>query len=156
MAELKKLKLLRIAEDEATTFGVIIIDEGFFKPICLSIENKWKNNEPWVSCIPDGEYICEQGTFSKAIYPANPTGITYQILDIPGRSDCIFHPGNTHFDTSGCILPVTNYSRFGMTEGGGSSRIAHTKFINSLNVEVTPHFNLTIRSCDGRERTIGN
>lgn len=30
---------------------------------------------------------------------------TYEVEPIPGRDNCIFHPGNTEEDTLGCVLP---------------------------------------------------
>lgn len=145
-----ELHLLRVAQNETTTFGVLTYRTAY--PICLTIENKWECNTPYISCIPDGLYICESGIYSKATNSShNPSGISYKILNIPGRSDCIFHPGNSHHDTSGCIIPVTSY---GMTWnkkhgehllGGLGSRDAFGEFRQAckdsnkimLNIEST-------------------
>lgn len=65
--------------------------------ICMTLEEEWQNNARNISCIPEGSYICKRIT--------RPSGqVTFQVMDVPGRSAILFHPGNTEEDTQGCIL----------------------------------------------------
>ncbi|SDE20227.1 hypothetical protein SAMN04487996_10425 [Dyadobacter soli] len=32
-----------------------------------------------------------------------------RLVDVPGFAGILIHPGNTHLDTEGCLLPGTNY-----------------------------------------------
>lgn len=88
------LILQRIASNDFGTFGVLIKDNI---PFALSLERPWQNNQREISCIPSGEYIC------KAITSPN-FGDTFEVTDVPGRSDILFHKGNLSDDTHGCIL----------------------------------------------------
>lgn len=66
-----------------------------------TLENPWRNNEPNVSCIRAGVYLCRwlersaSGKYRRC----------WVVLDVPGRSGILFHPGNLVRHTWGCILP---------------------------------------------------
>ncbi len=88
------MRLVRINYTLNGTFGVMLDGEY---PMCLTLENPWKDNEPAVSCIPTGEY---------EVMPVNSPkfGATWEVVDVAGRTHILFHKGNTHLDTHGCIL----------------------------------------------------
>ena len=96
--------LKRISSLTDATLGVFLF-EG--EPICLSMENKWHQNERYVSCIPSGTYKCS--SYSSDKYPN-----VYEVKDVPGRTAILIHIGNTASDTQGCILPG---SEFGYLKG---------------------------------------
>ena len=70
-----------------------------------TLELPWRNNTPFISCIPCGEYQCELVSTRK--YKK-----VYQVLDVPGRTGILIHWGNWAGDKSkglrsnveGCIL----------------------------------------------------
>jgi hypothetical protein len=76
-----------------------------------SLENRWLDNRRQVSCIPVGEYELRPARFNRGGYA------TWEVVDVPGRSNILFHIGNTDKDTHGCILP-------GMAVGVLSGRLA--------------------------------
>jgi hypothetical protein len=55
-------------------------------------------NRNTVSCIPAGSYHLGRTVYFKHGYE------TFEVIDVPGRSRILFHPGNTEIDTCGCIL----------------------------------------------------
>lgn len=63
---------------------------------CYTIERPWKNNQPSVSCIPEGEYRCEpfSGTRFKDVV---------QVMDVPDRTFILIHVANFPHDIEGCI-----------------------------------------------------
>lgn len=63
---------------------------------CYTIERPWKNNQPNVSCIPEGDYKCQpfSGTRFKDVV---------QIMDVPNRTYILFHVANFPHDLHGCI-----------------------------------------------------
>jgi hypothetical protein len=95
-----EVKILRTHEYEKTTFGVLSING---KPICLTLENLWLKNERNISCIPTGKYEIKY-SWSKKF-----NKFMWAIDNVPGREGILIHRGNTYKDTSGCILPVTEY-----------------------------------------------
>lgn len=67
------------------------------KPLCLTLEDPWRNNRVGESCVPAGLYHCYR-------YPSRNFGFTFVLRNVPGRTGILFHWGNTQADTRGCIL----------------------------------------------------
>ncbi len=65
------------------------------------LENPWLENRKWVSCIPEGIYICK-----RKISPR--FGETFEVTNVPDRTHIVFHWGNWERDTLGCILVGRN------------------------------------------------
>jgi len=94
---MRRLLITRVSTDlDVGTFGVLQW-EGDKAPFALSLEDPWRNNEQNVSCIPSGEYIARR-------FDSPTHGMTFQIMDVPGRTLILFHRGNTHINTEGCVL----------------------------------------------------
>ena len=91
---MKVLTLKRIAENKDGVFGVLI---DWDIPFALTLERQWLNNEPMLSCIPFGEYICK-----RVITPKH--GEVFEVIGVPNRSAILFHKGNVMEHTEGCIL----------------------------------------------------
>ena len=96
-----RIKLHRLFENQGT-FGslrVPIVHGGDdYKALLCTCENPWKNNKPFISCIPPGVYPIERFESPKFKY------WSYKILNVKGRCGNIFHIGNTEEDTDGCVL----------------------------------------------------
>jgi len=75
--------------------------------VCYTLEEPWKNNEPRISCIPPGVY-------RVARHDSDRHPHTWRVEGVPGRSGILFHPGNTTWDTEGCILVGRHH---GLLEG---------------------------------------
>lgn len=91
---MKTLKLIRIANDNHGTYGVLLDGST---PFAVTLERVWRDNAPNISCIPDGIYTCKRVNSPRF-------GETFEVTDVPGRSHILFHKGNTEDDTQGCIL----------------------------------------------------
>ena len=73
---------------------------------CYTMENPWKGNKVGESCIPEGVYrmaLRESPIVERTSGGEYKEG--WEILDVPGRSLIMVHPGNWEDDTQGCILP---------------------------------------------------
>lgn len=92
-----KVVLERFAETGGATVGILRVPDA---PAPLfTMEPPWRNNEPFVSCLPVGSYVCEL-RFSKK-FQRN----TYFVLeDFPQRDAIEFHRGAWPEDTKGCIM----------------------------------------------------
>ena len=77
------------------TFGTLYLPE--FQ--CYTIERPWINNEPKISCIPEGEYSMRFTRFFRGGYD------TYQLEGVPDRTLIKIHIGNVMDDLLGCIAP---------------------------------------------------
>lgn len=87
------IKIVRYAYTDMGVFGELSMPEF----ACETIERGWSDNEPFVSCIPVGEYTCELGRYNRGGYP------TLVLKDVPGRSSIKFHRANVATELQGCI-----------------------------------------------------
>ena len=99
---MKQFKLVRVAYIPDGTFGVLFDEDT---PFCLTLEREWKNNEKNISCIPRGEYLCGRVQSPKF-------GDTFEVCDVPQRTDILFHKGNIEDDSEGCIIVGEQYHKY--------------------------------------------
>ena len=78
-----------------------------------SLENPWRNNAPFASCIPEGEY--EMEPYDSTRHPntwrifGDTVGRDIDALsETVARFGILVHIGNKPTDTSGCVLVGTN------------------------------------------------
>jgi hypothetical protein len=86
----------------------------------FTLENPWQDNRPSVSCIPNGTYqvvLAWSNRFNR---------LMPRLVNVPGRTGILIHPGNTIRDTSGCILIGT----IGYNGGVYNSAHAFIKFFD--------------------------
>lgn len=110
-----KAELVRFIRNERT-FGALHIGKHNF----ITLERPWKDNTPWISCIPAGHYKCLQVNSPKF-------GDTWEVTAVPGRSAILFHTGNWVSNSSGCILLGTRILDSGA--GIGNSKRAFDQFM---------------------------
>lgn len=67
----------------------------------FTIELPWRDNLVRKSCIPEGRY-------SVVPHMSPRFGRTLFFPAVPGRSEILFHAGNTTADLLGCIAPGTS------------------------------------------------
>lgn len=95
MVSMPVVELIRLEDNKQFgTFGVLKINKNVF---CVTLEPPDELNKKGKSSIPTGQYVCEK-------YISPRFGSTYQVLDVPDRDYILFHPGNTVYDTEGCIV----------------------------------------------------
>jgi len=70
-----------------------------------TLECPWRDNQIFVSCVPDGSYPLV--AFDSPEHPD-----TWVLTPVPGRTGILIHVGNKIEDTQGCILP-------GLTQDNG-------------------------------------
>lgn len=135
--------LTRVLDDGGATFGVLhladkdsaptdrmsavspLTRDGAAQPLCVTLENAWRDNEPRVSCIPEGEYSLH------LIHESPKYGVVPKVLEVPGRSHILFHPGNLARHTLGCILPGTG---FGVLEGQNAVLSSRAAFASAVDL----------------------
>lgn len=110
------IELTRFALLPDRTLGKAVYGENVF----WTIEKPWKNNETFVSCIPEGFY--RLGRRNSPRFGPN----VWEVLEVPNRTHILIHVANTAADVVGCIGFGSNvYPELG---GVGSSRKAMQRF----------------------------
>ena len=131
-----KLKLVRVSEYKDAMLGVLCLDA---RPMFVTLEDRWFDNEPQLSCIPVGKYKIK-------IHNSPKFGRVFQVMDVPGRSHILIHAGNTKEDTHGCILLGLMYGTIGTETAILSSRAALANFMTAMNT----YSEAELEICDGR------
>jgi hypothetical protein len=109
-----ELVLKRICHPEGSNGGLY----NGAQLVCRTIELPWRDNEPRVSCIPEGRYELLKRYSKKYQWHLLVKGV-------PGRSYILIHPANVALtELKGCIAPVSAHTGPGR---GSQSRIAQAK-----------------------------
>ena len=133
-----KVFLTRLESDQNQTLGVLQLFSGTEKYFeCKTLELPWKNNSPFVSCIPPGTYRARKHNSPKF-------GRSFHVLNVPDRSEILMHPGNYNRDTLGCILPGMAFKDI---DGDGLKDVKSSAIaIEHLWDALPEEFTLTITS----------
>ena len=127
-------ELKRVEGTDGSTVGILLFDKVLQ---CLTLENRDWQNQPFISCIPPGNYLCIRTVSPKF-------GTTFEIVDVPGRSHILFHKGNTAEDTYGCVLVGKEVGWIDGKRAILSSRKAFDRMMFTLAVAKTEQFRLVI------------
>lgn len=119
---------------EIPTFGVLIAENHI--PFALTLERPWRDNQRGISCIPTGAYVCGRVSSPKF-------GMTFQVLNVSGRQEILFHKGNIQEDSHGCILVGERFEPLYGEPGILSSQEGFDEFLRI--VAKVNDFNLYIR-----------
>lgn len=132
-----KLILIRDYQEKQTLGEYLIYQDHKIAGIFKCLELPWLDNQRNISCIPEGKYKVVKRKTEKR-------GLHFHILDVPGRTWILLHPGNYYFDIQGCQLPgmsFTDINKDGLLDVTGST-IALNKMLELLPEE----FEITITS----------
>ena len=94
------LILNRFFQNEHKTLGnLFLFDHGRIIAMVKTLELPWRDNQKYISCIPEGTY--------KLIYPYSGTKYqdVFMLAKVPNRSGILIHAGNFTSQIAGCILP---------------------------------------------------
>lgn len=97
------LTLSRNDYREDGIFG-IITDEAS-KQIAVSLEHAYDSGNgdgSYAPKVPAGVYKCVRGQHRLASMKQNFT--TFEVTNVPGHTNILFHTGNYNHDSEGCIL----------------------------------------------------
>jgi len=98
------VKIVRIRRFSGSTSGTLAEWTIAGTPFrCVGMARPWKNNEPFVSCIPPDVYKLVLGTYNAGDggkgYPA------YEVMGVTGRSLIKLHAANKASQLEGCESP---------------------------------------------------
>lgn len=98
-----RLILIRHDANEYRTLGYmkVYIDEVEQIKFC-TLELPWRGNQKNISCIPQGDYECQQ-----IIRPNGDWALW--VKGVPNRTSILLHKGNFTSDVQGCILIGTGF-----------------------------------------------
>lgn len=95
------IHLARFASNADYTAGAVMVRGT---PFCVAIELPWRDNQRGVSCIPAGDYTI----YTRHTSPGFGKNV-WLVMDVPGRSDILWHAANRAAELKGCIAPGTTF-----------------------------------------------
>lgn len=124
-------------------FGLLFDDQGNKIANCLQHSyDSGLGNGTFVPKIPDGVYTCVRGQHRLESMTHDFT--TFELSNVPGHSNILFHWGNYNKDSAGCILLGS-----GMANINGTNMLLHSKdtFDKFMTLQSTVNqFTLTVTS----------
>lgn len=136
----KHFTLKRISTTTHGTFGVLLDGKTQF---ALTVEPPWKDNLPFVSCVPAGRYICKR-------IKSPQWGNTFTLMAVLNRRYIRFHWGNyggphgkETGDTEGCIVVGEEFGSLDGVPALLSSKRGFREFME--RTKGIDEFHLTIR-----------
>ncbi len=131
---MNRVKIVRTDSNaNSGTFGILSVNGV---PLCNTLELFWRNNSRSVSCIPADVYHCVKHERREH---------DWRVLDVPDRSEILFHSGNTIADIEGCILFGEKIAHINGVLGVAGSRNARAKF--NLLMDGEKEFTLEVVDC---------
>ena len=128
------VELIRLEESfYCGTFGALKLNKEVF---CWTLEPPDRLNERNVSSIPAQQYECRRKLSQRF-------GATFEVADVPGRINVLFHAGNTVGDTAGCILLASEIGKLKGDRAVLNSGRTFKKFLQIFS--GVQAFHLTIR-----------
>jgi len=127
------IEIIRIESTTTGTFGILTIQKQAF---CVTLELPDKLNQASASAIPASQYLCRQIVSPRF-------GRTYQVLDVPDRTQILFHAGNRIRDTRGCVLLGEHFGKLKGDRAILNSGKTFKNFIQAIGKHADLH--LTIR-----------
>ena len=101
--------LRRFRQDEKGSFGTLEVDGTVF----FTVEKPWKDNKPFESCIPEGDYSLVPHKSDKyglcLAIVNNDIGVTHYKEPDSVRYACLIHVANFPSDVLGCVGLGDNY-----------------------------------------------
>jgi hypothetical protein len=133
---------VRLERYEYTDLGVhgkLFLPDG---TELATLEPPWVDNEPFVSCIPEGIYTLVPHDTEK--YPDTWALVGNTVSHFPApdtkRSSVVFHSGNHVTDTAGCVLVADyreGYSIWNHVRGSGMSKLRSATKIAGFDPVIT-------------------
>ncbi len=97
-----KLRLVRQDHECDGIFGTLYDDSQ--GSIAVTLEHAYDaqlGNGSYVPKLPNGTYTCKRGT--HRLHNLVPFE-TFEVENVPGHTNILFHAGNFNADSDGCIL----------------------------------------------------
>lgn len=114
--------------------GVLRVNKQVF---CCTLELPDLLNLSNKSSIPAQQYICQKTYSPKFNFN------TFEVLNVPNRSNILFHPGNTKENSQGCILLGDSFGKLGNLRAVLNSGDTFKGFMSFF--KLNNNFHLTVK-----------
>ena len=137
MSLMPVVKILRVEENfQYGTFGILLFHTEAF---CVTLEPPDIENVQDISSIPAQQYMCERVVSPKY-------GDVFKIMNVPDRTDVLFHAGNFVRHTEACILLAEHFGKIKEKRGVLNSGKTFGKFMyllkdyNEFHLTIDEHY----------------
>lgn len=117
------MKLDRFEYSPDGIFGRLVTEDGV--ELAKTLEHAYPTDTGhYIPKLPNGTYLCVRGIHQLA---RSAPFETFEITGVPGHTGILFHTGNFHGDSSGCVLVGRKIDRKILAQ-------SHAAFLDFLNV----------------------
>lgn len=111
-------------------FGVLTDGNG--KVVAATLEHAYPDDKGgFAPKIPVSVYTCVRGP--HRLHSMTSDFITFEITDVPGHTNILFHWGNWNKDSDGCVLLGQGVSQSDQGQMINRSRVTWQAFMDSLD-----------------------
>lgn len=102
--------------------------------ICYTIEKKWNDNKPNISCVPAGHYQLNPTLSHKFgnTYCLESKSLGVSLDGNTKRTHILLHKANKASELQGCIAPVSGFGVLGGEWAGTASGKAYDSLMDAL------------------------
>jgi len=125
------MRLARSGRTHHGTFGRLSFADGLWH----TVERKWVNNEPNISCVPAGAYTVHPLTQEFLLLIGGTVAAYSSDLRPPvvTRYSCGIHAANLAVDVKGCIGPGMRRGEIGGVDAVLESRTALAEIVERMD-----------------------
>lgn len=128
------LKLTREQSLESGIFSSLVDQNEIQIAMCLEHAYAGWPSGPYLPKIPNGTFVCRRGLHQ--LKGMSQPFETFEITEVPGHTNLLFHAGNFNQDSEGCILLGEAIAKNGSGEMITNSKVTFAKFME-LQTGVT-------------------
>ena len=133
---------LKREPQEDCTYGELTLPSG---TVLQTLERPWKDNEAFVSCIPDGVYEVQpyNAPSHGDVYILSGGTVSHFPDNVAKRTGILIHPANTVQQLAGCIALGTERTKTGIAKSKKSQEIFQKEVQNNpamLFISGVQHF----------------
>ncbi len=114
-------------------FGEMKAPGGEFS--CFTLEHAYGGINGYTAKIPPGTYDCVRGLHHLFKVPNQFE--TFEVVDVPGHTSLLIHPGNYDNDSDGCILVGNKITQLGF----GAQMLANSKITFAVFMKLQAGLN---------------
>lgn len=135
----KNFTLVRYDSTVSGVFGVLL-SKGFK---CETLEHSYYDQpeNEYIPKVPEGTYLCRKG--EHRLLGMEKDFETFEIENVPGHTNILFHIGNYNKDSDGCVLLGAIRMRDAVASSGDTFN-RFMKFLDGVN-----EFNLDVVNIKG-------
>lgn len=78
------------------------LQDELARHVCFTLEHSYETDGKYAPKLQEGAYTCVRG--QHQLHSMTEPFTTFEVTEVPGHSNILFHIGNYNRDSEGCVL----------------------------------------------------